>query len=560
MASIQKTRAGVFTRGGAVSTGNGAVRYERTASTRLFLAVAASAVFVSVLTATMINVLIPLIRAQFGASAAEVGWVVTGYSLAYAVGVPLFGRISDFFGVRAVFSIGLAGFAVGGLVCALAPSLTMLVFGRIVQGIGGAAVPALAIVSVAKVLPAGERGAGIGLIGASLGAAAAAGPVLGGLIGQFLGWRALFVGTLALALVLIPFARRVLPDGGSEGGGRGERAFDLLGGVLLGLAAGLFLFGVTRAQDPGFASFSSWVSFVGAAVSAALFVWRIKRVPRPFVSPALFENRGYVAAVLVGFLAMLANLSTLVLTPLLLIGENGLSAGAAGLALTPGAAAQSLLSPLSGRLSDRVGAKVPIMAGLALMLLSLLFISTLAAGAGAVAVAAGVLGLTAGMAIVHPPLTNAAAGSLPQEEVGGGIGIFQGLLFLGGGTGPALTGAFLAAREQAAAGAINPAYALDAAAFSDVFLALGLAPAVALIAASGLRGRGDKNGVAGDPGRPDARRFPHRRAAPLLRALRRRAWPRTARPLLPPRRRGPEAHRQAPRRQHNKPRHKPRDT
>jgi DHA2 family metal-tetracycline-proton antiporter-like MFS transporter/DHA2 family florfenicol/chloramphenicol resistance protein-like MFS transporter len=486
--------------------------------------------------------------------------VVTGYSLAYAVGVPLFGRISDFFGVRAVFSIGLAGFAVGGLVCALAPSLTMLVFGRIVQGIGGAAVPALAIVSVAKVLPAGERGAGIGLIGASLGAAAAVGPVLGGLIGQFLGWRALFVGTLALALVLIPFARRVLPDGGSEGGGRGERAFDLLGGVLLGLAAGLFLFGVTRGQDPGFASFSSWGSFVGAAVSAALFVWRIKRVPRPFVSPALFENRGYVAAVLVGFLAMLANLSTFVLTPLLLIGENGLSVGAAGLALTPGAAAQALLSPLSGRLSDRVGAKVPIMAGLALMLLSLLFISTLAAGAGAVAVAAGVLGLTTSMALVHPPLTNAAAGSLPQEEVGGGIGIFQGLLFLGGGTGPALTGAFLAAREQAAAGAINPAYALDAAAFSDVFLALGLAPAVALIAASGLRGRGDKNGVAGDPGRPDARRFPHRRAAPLLRALRRRAWPRTARPLLPPRRRGPEAHRQAPRRQHNKPRHKPRDT
>jgi DHA2 family metal-tetracycline-proton antiporter-like MFS transporter len=223
-------------------------------------------------------------------------------------------------------------------------------------------------------------------------------------------------------------------------------------------------------------------------------VWRIKRVPRPFVSPALFENRGYVAAVLVGFLAMLANLSTLVLTPLLLIGENGLSAGAAGLALTPGAAAQALLSPLSGRLSGRVGAKIPIMAGLALMLLSLLLISTLAAGTGAVAVAAGVLSLTTGMVLVHPPLTNAAAGSLPQEEVGGGIGIFQGLLFLGGGTGPALTGAFLAAREQAAAGAINPAYALDAAAFSDVFLALGLAPAAALIAAFGLRGRGDKRG------------------------------------------------------------------
>jgi MFS family permease len=75
--------------------------------------VASRAVSISVLTATMINVLIPLIRAQFGASVAEVGWVVTGYALAYAIGVPLYGRISDFFGVRGVFSLGLLGFAVG---------------------------------------------------------------------------------------------------------------------------------------------------------------------------------------------------------------------------------------------------------------------------------------------------------------------------------------------------------------------------------------------------------------------------------------------------------------
>lgn len=155
------------------------IQHGSPASMRLFLAVAVSAVFVSVLTATMVNVLIPLIGARFGASAAEVGWVVTGYSLAYAIGVPLYGGISDFFGVRVVFFVGLAGFAVGGLICALAPSLAILVFGRIVQGVGGAAIPALAIVSVAKVLPAGERGAGIGLIGACLGAGAPVQPGVG---------------------------------------------------------------------------------------------------------------------------------------------------------------------------------------------------------------------------------------------------------------------------------------------------------------------------------------------------------------------------------------------
>ena len=200
--------------------------------------------------------------------------------------------------------VGLLGFAVGGVICALAPSLTWLVFGRVVQGIG--------------------------------------------VVGQFLGWRALFVGTLVLALALIPFVRRVLPNGGSPD----ERAFDLIGGVLIGLAAGLFLFGVTQGQGVGFGSISSWGSFAGAAASAALFVLRINRYPHPFVSPALFKNRGYVTALLVGFLAMLPNLATLVLIPLLLIGENRLSVGAAGLALTPGAVALALLSPLSGRLSD----------------------------------------------------------------------------------------------------------------------------------------------------------------------------------------------------------------
>ena len=124
-----------------MSAGGEEVRHKKPASTRLFLAVVASGVFVTVITATVINVLIPLMRAEFDASAAHVGWVVTGYALAYAIGIPLYGRISDFFGVRRVFSVGLLGFAVGGLICALSPSLAVLVLGRVLQGISGATVP-----------------------------------------------------------------------------------------------------------------------------------------------------------------------------------------------------------------------------------------------------------------------------------------------------------------------------------------------------------------------------------------------------------------------------------
>ena len=300
-------------------------------SDRLFLAVVVTAVFVSVVAGTMVNVVVPVMGEDFGASEAQVGWVVTSHMLVFAVGVPLYGRISDFFSLRRLFSLGLLVFAVGSLVCALAPSLPTLVFGRVVQAVGDAAIPALAGVAVAKVLPPGRRGGALGLILSSVGVGASVGPILGGFVEQFFGWHYLFYGVFVMALLLIPSSLKVLP--GESGG---IRRFDLLGGVLLGLAAGLFLFGVTQGQGEGFASASSWGSFFGAALSAALFAYRISSVQDPFVSPKLFGNRAYVAATLVGFFTMIANVAATVFVPLLVTEVNGLSPAEAGLVLTPG--------------------------------------------------------------------------------------------------------------------------------------------------------------------------------------------------------------------------------
>jgi MFS transporter, DHA2 family, metal-tetracycline-proton antiporter len=264
--------------------------------------------------------------------------------------------------------------------------------------------------------------------------------------------------------------------------------------VLLGLAAGLFLFGITQGQGTGFGSPSSWGSFVGAALAAAGFVWRITAAEHPFVSPGLLRNRGYVAAVVVGFFSMLANVSCLVFVPLLVTQANGLSPGTAGLVLTPGAIALAVLSPVAGRLSDRRGFKSLVYAGLAVMLLSVLFISAFAAGGSAYLVAIGMLGVGVGFALTNSPNVNAAAAALPREETGVGLGIFNGLFFLGGGTGPAVAGAFLAARREAGAGAINPIYGLDAAPFSDAFLLLAAALLISLAATPGIRSKNASKG------------------------------------------------------------------
>jgi DHA2 family metal-tetracycline-proton antiporter-like MFS transporter len=452
-------------------------------STRLLMGVLISAVFVSVLNSSMVNVVVPVIGRDYGVSEAQVGWVITGFLLTFAIGIPLYGRAADVFSIRRAFMVGLVAFAAGSLICASAPSLGMLVFGRIVQGAGGAAIPALSSVSVAKILPPGERGTALGLIVSSVGIGAAVGPILGGTVGSLVGWHYLFIGTLILTVALIPAALYVLPDDSPEE----ARGFDLPGGILLGLAAGLFLFGITRGQVSGFGSAGSWGSFAGSALAALGFGWRIRRSAEPFVSPTLFENRAYVAAVVVGYFCMLANVSALVFVPLLVSEVNGLSPGQAGLVLTPGAVALAIISPLAGRWSDRIGVRPLIFVGLVTMLLSLLSISTFGAGATPVIASLGMLGVGTGFALANSPNINAAASSLRPEEVGAGLGIFNGAFFLGGATGPALIGAFLAARKEAEAEALNPLYALDAAAYSDAFLVLSLALLISLVATLGLR-------------------------------------------------------------------------
>jgi EmrB/QacA subfamily drug resistance transporter len=470
---------------------------EKPASSRLLLAVLFSAVLVAITAGDMVVAVLPLMAEEFGASEALVGWVLTGYLLVLSVGIPLYGRISDFFSLRRVFSLALLLFAAGSLVCALAPSLSVLVLGRIAQGMGAAAIPALSVVAVTRVMPPGERGGAVGLMASGGGVGIAAGPVLGGAVGQIWGWTGLFWITMVLAMVLVPGVLYALPGGVPHTGHperdfagecQGEGRFDLPGGALLGLAVGLFLLGITQGQVADFASLSSWGSLSAAALAASLLVWRTVSAVHPFVPPSLFENRSYVAAVVVAFFAMFANVSALVLVPLLVVAANGLSTGAAGLVLTPGGVVVAILSPVAGRLSDRVGAKVPVVAGLAVMGLSTLFLSTFAAGASPLLVSMGILGMGAGFAFTNSPANNAAAGTLAGEQVGVGLGIFHTALFLGAGTGPAVIGALLSARKEFAADALNPLYVLDTAPFSDAFLAMTVTVTLAVVVALGLQG------------------------------------------------------------------------
>lgn len=456
----------------------------RTRPGSALLAVLMTAVLVTVTASDMVNLMLPAIGAEFDASAAQLAWVVTGFLLVFSVGVPLYGRISDRVSLRRLFVFALLAYAAGNLVCALSPDLLVLVVGRIVTGIGAAAIPVLSIIAVTRLMPAGKRAMAIGVISAGAGVGTAAGPAVGGGVGQVLGWPALFWFMLVAALVLLPLVWRVLPDEPPAGGSR----LDLPGGLLLGLGAGLLLFGMTRAQVSGFSAPLSWGSLAVAAVALALFGWRITHVAEPFIPPVLFADRTYRGAVVILFLAMIVNLGGLVLVPLLVVEVNGLTPGTGTLVMIPAGISVALLSPLIGRVSGRFGARSVVLTGLAIMGLFSLLLSAFAGGSSVIPAGVGILGISVGFVAVITTLIGVAASELPADQAGAGIGILQGAQFLGAGTGPALFGVVVSTRLRNGGGAINPLHTgLGGAAYSDAFLIMAAVVVLALIIASRMR-------------------------------------------------------------------------
>lgn len=460
-----------------------AVPDERAIPTRLFLSVLIIAILNSVLTGSMVNVLLSEIRVDFDVSTARLSWVITAYSLMYAVGIPLVGRLSDFIGSRTLFTAGIAGFALGSLIAALAPSFPMLVLGRLIQGAGGAAVPALSMIMIARVMPEDRRGAAMGLTASAVGAGSAVGPLVGGLIGDSIGWRFLFIAPVVVAAVVIVLSRRALPNTRITD----ERRFDAIGGTLLTSAIGLSLFGITRGQSAGYASFGPVMSFLIAIMATAIFVWRINTTPHPFAPPSLFHNGPYVRLMGVGIFNMMAYMSSLVLVPLMLVEHNGLTPTDAGFALTPGAVAIAVGSRMAGKVSDRIGPRIPIIAGLGTMLMATLYLGSVAAGADAWVVAIGVFVAGAGTSMIGAPMNSAVSRMLSPREMGIGMGLSSGSAFMGGGIGAAITGAWLNARQDANSSALNPFYRGDAGPWSDAFLAVALMLVISLAIAFTVR-------------------------------------------------------------------------
>jgi EmrB/QacA subfamily drug resistance transporter len=376
--------------------------------------VCSSALFVSSLDVTVVNVALPALRAQLGAGPAQLQWIVDAYTLTLAVLLLLGGALGDRLGRRALFRAGLALFGAGSLGCALTPGPDALIGVRVLQACGAALLQPNALSTITgSIGNPRQRARAIGVWAGVFGLAAAVGPLVGGLLIDTAGWRWIFLINLPVVAAALLFSIR-LP----ETRGTAPRPLDFPG---IGLAA-LAIFGLTylliEGAHVGYTTPAPLSAGILACLSAGGFVLAERRRAHPLFPLSLLRHRGFTAATGIAVLAFAVLAGFLFASSLYWQQDRHVSALGTGLALLPATLGIAVVSPVTGRLIHRLGARaLLIAAGVALTTAAALLIAA-APGHAYLPYAAGYLLLGTGFGLANPPITNTAINGLPTRQAG----------------------------------------------------------------------------------------------------------------------------------------------
>ena len=411
------------------------------------------------LNTTMIAVALPDLLGDLHAGVSGGGWLVACYLIAIAPLQPIAGKLGDRYGRRPLMLTGLGLFGVCSVGAGLAPSLSVLIVMRVLQGIAGALVFPNATGLIRELIPADRRAQAYGVFGSIIGVSAAVGPPIGGALTATLGWRAIFfvnVPVVAIATALLLRAVRA-PEARA---GRTQPPFDVAGAVALSVLLGA---AAAVALEGGRIGGAAVIVPVGGAIAALFVVYlrRESRHPDPVVDPRLFRVRSFAAAAGGVSFGNLALYTTLLATPLLFERTTTWSAGRIGLALAVLSAPTALLAPLGGRLADRLGRRFPATLGQAIVMGALVPLAVWPSAPPWTVLtclaAAGVGGGLAGAA-----QQAAAVEAVDADKAGVASGIFSTSRYVGGIAGAVVLAGLLDGRQGA--GGFAALFAVTAAA------------------------------------------------------------------------------------------------
>lgn len=393
---------------------------------------------------SVLNVALPAIRASYGAGAQDVQWVVNAYLLPLSALLLLGGALGDHFGRRRLLVIGTSIFAATSLVCALAPSLPILLAARAAQGVGAALLLPNSLALLNAAFSGEERGRAVGIWAASGAAMAAVAPLIGGWLVGTAGWPAIFYINIPLALGAILVALRFVTESRDAGAGRTDYAGAVLATAGLGgLTYALTLWSATRHFSP-----PTLIALAAGAATLAAFLWVERyRGNRAMMPLSLFKGRCFTGLNLLTFLLYGAFGAGMLLIPYVLISSGGYSPIQAGLALLPLPILMTAISPTMGGLAAKIGPRIPLTAGPLIagggMLLARLIGEHSDYWSGAFPTIAV---MAIGMTIAVAPLTSSVLGSVEEQHVAMASGFNSAVARTGGLIATALLGSVLASR------------------------------------------------------------------------------------------------------------------
>jgi EmrB/QacA subfamily drug resistance transporter len=399
--------------------------------------------FMLLIDVTIVNVALPQMSGDLKTSFNSLQWVVDGYALSLGVLLLGAGALGDMFGHRRLYVGGLVLFALASLTCGVAENSAMLITSRVVQGVGAAAMFTTTFALLNSSYQGRERGAAYGIWGGVSGAAAAVGPILGGLLTEGFSWRWIFLVNLPISVLAITMCFVALAHDGKRQPGR----FDLPGTATFTIAAGALTLAVIRANDEGWSSLQTWGLIVLSAVALAAFVLIQWRSPHAMFDLRLLRNRSFTGTLIAALLVNFAAFAAFTYTSIWLQSVNGLSplkAGLTGLLVSVGSMVASGI--VGARLHGR-SPRIIIGSGMLLIGLgSLLNALMVHAGSSWPALQAGYALIGVGVGLVMPTLASSAMSAVPPRRSGMAAGSLTTARQLGFAIGIAVLGTAFASR------------------------------------------------------------------------------------------------------------------
>ncbi|KJF16426.1 multidrug resistance protein Stp [Acidithrix ferrooxidans] len=404
------------------------------------LAICSMSLFIVGIDNTIINVALPSIGRDLGASVSGLQWTVDAYTLVLASLLMLSGSTGDRLGRRKTFQVGLIVFSLGSLLCSLAPNLVFLEAFRMLQAIGGSMLNpvALSIITNTFTDPK-ERAQAIGIWGAVIGVSMALGPILGGTLVDSVGWRSIFWINVPIGIAAFILAGRFIPESRADR----ARKLDPVGQILILVFLASAIFGIIEGPTSGWGSVKIVSTFVIAGVSLISLLIYEPRRNEPLIDLRYFRSIPFSGATVVAVAAFGSLGGFLFMNTLYLQNVRGLSPLSAGIDTLPMAVMTIFAAPLSGRIVGSVGPRIPLLIGGLGIGLSSLALTTLTATTPFSWLFGAYLLFGLGFGLVNAPITNAAVSGMPRQQAGVAAAVASTSRQIGQSLGVAIVGAML---------------------------------------------------------------------------------------------------------------------